>query len=198
MGSLITPSAAAAGLAQGWPAHRDCLPPARRDMSCLPMAKKTTAPQTPSIVQSIRVGSESRWFRSMAPYPSEPNFVHDANIKKYNKNKFLYVLTFAAPLQCFTLVATTLLINDTLNNLEKTTVPTTTRPMTGTSRPGKWSSMLTEDEAVQARVRAVPERRLEGHSGAESEFREVFKHIYITQYLKLKAHRSCCAWRSLS
>ena len=103
--------------------------------------------------------------------------MHDVNIKKFNKNKFLYVLTFAATLQCFTLVATTLLINETLNDLEKTTVPST-RPMIGTSRPGKWSSMLTEDEAVQARVRAVPERRLEGHSGAESEFREVFKTIF--------------------
>ena len=109
----------------------------------------------------------------MARYASEPNFVHDVNTKKYNKNKFLYVLTFAATLQCFTLVATTLLINETLNNLEKTTVPTT-RPMIGTSRPGKWSSMLTEDEAIH---RAVPvlESRLEGHS---EETRVVFKSIF--------------------
>ena len=42
------------------------------------------------------------------------------------------------------------------------------------SRPGKWSSMLTEDEAI----RAVPVRRIKGHSGAESEFRELFKEMY--------------------
>ena len=140
------------------------------------MRKEIAAPPIPSLVQQpIRVGSVGRWFRSTAPYTSEPKFCACANIKKFNKNKFLYILTFAATLQCLTLVATTLLINETLNNLEKTTVPTT-RPMIGTSRPGKWSSMLTEDEAIHRAV-PVPERRLEGHSEAESYIREVFKLI---------------------
>ena len=87
------------------------------------MAKKTTAQQIPSTVQSIRVGSGASLRSSAFYHPSEPNFVHDVNIKTMNKNKFLYILTFAATLQCITLVATTLLINETLNNLDKATTP---------------------------------------------------------------------------
>ena len=91
---------------------------------------------------------------------------------------FLYILTFAATLQCITLVATTLLINEMLSNLDETTTPSsrpmTSGPMMWVSWPGKWSSMLTEDKAL----RAVPVRRLEGHNGAKSEIREVFNKVY--------------------
>ena len=136
------------------------------------MAKKTTGQQIPSTVQLIRLGSESGRFRSPPPLLAEPNFVHDVNVTKVNR-KLLYFLTFAAALECITLVATTLLINETLNDLTTTTGPTT-RPMIGTSRPGKWSSMLTENEAIHRAV-PVPDRRLEGHS---EETREVFKSIF--------------------
>ena len=86
--------------------------------------------------QPIRVGSGAGEVGSTAPTTDEPKFCACANFKKFNKNlfnnKFLCLLTFVATLQCITLVATTLLINETLNNLDKTTTPFS-RPMT--SRP---------------------------------------------------------------
>ena len=136
--------------------------------------------------QPIRVGSGAGEVGSTAPVTDEPKFCACANFKKFYKNlfsdkfhqnlfnnKFLFLLTFVAALQCITLVATTLLINETLSDLDKTSTPFS-RPMTsmtmGVSRPGKWSSMF-GDKAI----RAVPVRRLEGPSEAEMEIREVFK-----------------------
>ena len=159
------------GSAFGGPALR--LPPLRcKGPELAPMAKEVAQPILSS-VPLIRVGSESRRCGSTAPSTSEPKFCASPNVKKFNKNKFLYILTFAATMQCITLVATTLLINETLNNLDKTTTPSsrpmTSGPMMWVSRPGKWSSMLTEDKAL----RAIPVRRLEGHNGAtKSEIRE--------------------------
>ena len=89
--------------------------------------------------QPIRVGSGAGEVGSTAPTTDEPKFCACANFKKFNKNlfnnKFLCLLTFVATLQCITLVATTLLINETLNNLDKTTTPFSL-PMTSTTMGG--------------------------------------------------------------
>ena len=111
------------------------------------------------------------------PLQTEPivftnSAMHDANAKKPGKT-FLCFLTLAAFLETVTVVTSTYLINETLKDLTTTTGPTT-RPMIGTSRPGKWSSMPTETEAVHEPV-PVRVRRLEGHS---EETREVFKSIF--------------------
>ena len=123
------------GLKAGQPI-RDCLP-RQGNMSCRIGSEKKMA----AIIrqQPIRVGSGAGEVGSTAPTTDEPKFCACANFKKFSKNKFLGILTFAATLQCITLVATTLLINETLNNLDKTTTPFS-RPMTsmtmGVSRPG--------------------------------------------------------------
>ena len=136
---------------------------------------RTTAKRKGLYQPVIQVGSGAA--SVPPPLQTEPivftnSAMHDANAKKPGKT-FLCFLTFAAFLECLTLVTSTFLINETLNDLTMTMGPTT-RPMTGTSRPGKWSSMLTENEAVHKPV-PVRDRRLEGHN---EETREVFKYFW--------------------
>ena len=143
------------------------------------MRKESAAPPILSPVQPIRVGSGAGEVGSTAPWTYEPHLCARPNVKKYNKSPLLYILTFVAALQCLTLVATTILMNETLSDLNETTTPSsrpmTSGPMMWVSRPGKRSSMLSEDKAI----RAVPAGRLEGQKEAvNSVIREVFNKVF--------------------